>query len=340
MQEKPFPTKPVNSTEYYEKKYFRLNYDVIKEKAYQFSLLLNSDWKIVDIKPDVPDEKQNLTSIALFKKSSDPGGEIEVLASLIPKEVNPSDWLEFYLFKKQAKIINGRRFETKFGRIADYLAILEEENSNVILRLISLKDDNKIFTVMCRAYENSYDQLAEDFFMAISSFHILHPTNKIFAEKMQDVLIEHPVRCSFLFPASWHQRKETANTDLLHSESWYNYKQDIAVGIFTFISISKNTESDKTNLLYNYLSNFIEQGMNIESDFEIMPVEKTSDAYQTILQLSDNKDNRYQISCRFLEKKDAIIFFAICSLIDTNEYDIHIINKRSFEIALQTFKAM
>lgn len=337
MEQLKFLTQPEHPQEYLENTYYRLKYDVLPDEKYHFSMLTRKAWKIVDINAIIPDSNVNLTRIALLRKNTEPKGEIEILASLIPRDVNPSDWLELWLQKQNANIINGRTFQTDYGTVGDYLSIIQENNDIIVLRTISIKDSNRIFTMGCRTFEKYYNQLAEDFLLAISSFELVNPTRKRFAEKLNLIEIDSPVKCMFRFPAVWEMKLDKYNSQDVYTLNFYNYKEKTAVGVFTFSAVATKIENSTDSLLGNYLSNFIDKGFKVQGEYLVEENENNKNVLQTEIQLTDNKGNEYEMSVILYKLENALILFGLLSFSDTDYYDIHIINKRAFEIAFETF---
>jgi hypothetical protein len=338
--EKPlFLTKPISPRAELEKKYHQLAYDIPIDRNYHFSMLLNKGWKMNPAMVQIPNPKDNSGKIALFENQSAPATNIKVLASLIPREVNPSDWLELWLDNNDCNIIDARVFPTDYGKIGDYLAVTYGKDSNTIVRALAIKDGNRVFAMIASANEKDYDEAtAEDFLMAVSSFKLSYPIKKIFAEEMEEIVILKPSKAKFLFPASWTKKADQYNADDVHTLSFYNLKQKEVVGIFTFSSIDKSLESSKKQLLENYLENFTSKAYTKLGEYLIEQTENKSGHYETSILLTDKNGNEFEISAYFIEDSQIINMFSVFSFVDADYYDIHIINKRAFEIACGTFK--
>jgi len=338
MESPVFLIKPVSSKETLEKSYDRLKYDLPVDRKYHFSMLLHKEWEMADIKPQIPTPEMNLKRIALFKQNSESYAEIEVVASLIPREVNPSDWLELWLSQNNANIVDGRMFQTDYGTVADFLSMIYEPGKNKVLRSIAIKDGNRIFALFGRAFENNYPDVAETFLLAVTSFELMYPTLERFAEDIIQVSVEKPVMAEFQFPASWVMKKDKYNSDDVYTISFYNHKGETVVGVFTYSAISKRIEESKESLLKNYLDNFTDNGFKILGEQKITPGEYGENTWQAMIQLNDKKGNDFEITAVFVDGGQAINMFSILSFIDPAHTDIHIINKRAHEMAIGTFK--
>lgn len=178
----PFPTKSAFSQSELTKRFGVVTVEQDPDSAIHYKLIVPMQWGQVRgtrqlVTPEHPFELRSH-----FKSNIPPVAEAKVTVAYVAEEVSPSDWLAIYLEGQHEQVLHERHLPSAGGAVPDVLTRKGEAGHERISRWTVLKDHAKIggshlfmLQVSTAASDYSLD-MANVFFLAISSFDVMHPT--------------------------------------------------------------------------------------------------------------------------------------------------------------------
>lgn len=139
--------------------------------------------------------------------------EVSVLVDEVPREVSPADWVTDRLAGAGHTMIAARRRNEPSGASGDLLTRVVLASGPHLARTNTVKDGARIFAVTCRAREDRFPDLADDFFAVLASFTLLAPERAPVAEPLASFTAIHPAVVGFRYPQSWQSENERADLD-------------------------------------------------------------------------------------------------------------------------------
>ncbi|RFP66056.1 hypothetical protein D0N36_06200 [Hymenobacter lapidiphilus] len=159
------------------------------------------------------------------KATTGPEANIKVYLAYISQEISPSDWLTMSLHSQKEHVVHERHIAQPGGAVPDVLTIGGPAGARRISRWLVLKNWAEIggahfFVVQASTPEANYTpDMANVFFMAVSNFKLMHPTEWDYAEQLRTLVQTVPAKLSTVFPLSWHQQNSP-----LSDEHFYQVK--------------------------------------------------------------------------------------------------------------------
>ena len=160
---------------------------------------------------DVP-TTDSMETLALFKHH-DPEADIEVMGYVLPREVDPADWLEESLSMMGKEVVSRKPVRMLAGVVGDAVATWEVEGEPYAGRFYASKWGPRLFVLALRTKLSDYDAFAADFFAAIAMFEAVDDSLGLFAERVNFVEEKAPVPFRLAVPVSWHIERETPTGD-------------------------------------------------------------------------------------------------------------------------------
>lgn len=334
-----FLTEPISSKNQIEHNYSLLNNTMSKDPSLHFQVAVTKKWKMVNIPLQSLGLENPYINLGLIRRMSDPAAEIEIIAALTPREIDPANWLVLHLKNYNFKILQMERLDSPTGEVGDILAEIKLDSKTFVARALSIKDGDRIFAVICQVESGGYEEVAEEFFMAISKFNLLNPSGKKFAEQMKTHEIISPVNCRFLFPESWLQRDDSDPPPRGSSFSLINVKGDKWAGQFTFAAIPHEYEETYEGLLSNYLEQLDENDIEVEPGklVSVPNVSGFKGMWSGILSAENDDEEPLEIRCAILEHPQAWFLFAVIGPDWELDPEAQSINYRAFRLSLESF---
>lgn len=333
-----FPTSIISSKDKIERDFLLLNNTKATDKSLHFKIGMSKKWKMADIQIQELSEENPLVTLALFRRVENPVAEIEVIAAQIPCEIDPANWLVIHLKNHGFKLLQMQRLPSPTGDVGDILAEVETDSGTFVARALAIKDGSRVFSVVCQAQDNNYEEVAEEFYMAISKFNLLNPTGQKYAEPMKPYQIKLPINCKFLFPEVWVEKKDSSPPPFGSAFSLVSFLKGNWMGQFTFASIRRQDEVSYEGLYSNYLEQLE------ENDIEVEPIALNPSAtgagfdgmWSGILSAVTDEDEPLEVRCCILAHSSAWLLFAIAGPDWELSPEAQSINYRAFQIALET----
>lgn len=319
----------------------RLNHRLSPDPRYHFSTLVTRDWKAVVIPRQAPDREQPVASVGLLRRVVPPTAEIEVVAALLPREVHPSDWLELWLADLPCEVVDKRFAESPGGEVGEFLSVGGSAGERYVFRTSAVKDGNCLFAIQCRADERDYAAVQEEFLIAIANFLPINPTGQRYAEPLALYRFEHPVAGGFRFPSSW----EPANAGEVPPGSLSVTLRNRAAGEsrvagqFNLLAIPRADADDEAGLLADYVDSLAGAGVTVERpSLERDGEPRIGHAEATWSSVLGARRNGVpmELRCCAAEHTSAWLLLTMLGPDRSGERDAQVINRRAFDIAVES----
>ncbi len=251
----PFPTKSPFSPPELAKRFGVVTVEQDPDPAIHYKLLIPLDWGQVKgtrrlVRPEHPFELRSH-----FKALSGPEAQVKVSVAYVPEEVAPSDWLRLYLDGQQERVLHERQTPQAGGAVPDVLTIGGATGQERISRWVVLKDHAKtggahFFMLQASTAPDSYTaDMADVFYLAVSHFNVLHPTNWPYAElQLRSLVRTVPARLSTVFPLSWEPQENPHNDEHLYQIKLTKQLSGRSIGLINLMVLAGQTEADLRRL--------------------------------------------------------------------------------------------
>ncbi|MFQ5569493.1 MAG: hypothetical protein ACE5G0_07445 [Rhodothermales bacterium] len=335
----PFPTEHPYDERQLGQLFWQCSHTRCPDPDFHFSLLLGQNWRPVDVPSEAP-EPGEPSVIAYFRSLDRPGlrGEVEVTALLLPREVAPADWLDAYLEHHGHTVVNRREEATPGGAVADVLTRSWGERGWLISRWTAIKDFNRLFVIQARSYEPYYYKHTQAFFVALSSFEVLHTSGWPYAERLLSFSRRYPGDFCFFYPESWQLQVDPDSHMHALGVDVVNQHGDAPLGKMRLNTVAREHLHNVQELADQYVETLK------ATDLEVPPIrlfpreevggfEEMWEGKATVSTGSDGLDIRLTAG----KRPDA--WFLVALLCPTRETDVEswAVNKRAYEIMLDRF---
>jgi hypothetical protein len=334
----PFILDPIRPLSAVAADFARFSHERGEDPATHFSLALTEDWGVVDAPVQSPTPEEPFALVATLRRAERPEAEIKVFAAHLYREVDPADWLLLYLKRRRDEVLEMRRLPSPTGEAGDALSLSAEAGRSRVSRSLAVKDGPRVFVVQCSVERASYLQVADEFFVAVSTFKLLNPTGQRYAEPMAIREVGAPLPCEFLFPGSWVEQPGEAAPPQVASFSLLNMRGETWAGQLTFAAIPRAFEPGQDGLVANYLGQLRENGIEVvEAELGRRPQPPApfkgawGAAYEASLE-----GVPLEVHCHVVEHARAWLLFALVGAHRDSDPEAHAINLRAFRVAVQT----
>jgi hypothetical protein len=233
-----------------------------------FSVTVPSSWRVIDVKDPVSTSKLNL--IALYKSvGEEPLAELEISFARFHHEISPNHWLEILLSSLNEQIIERKEHVTEGGICPDYLTSRETEEGPVISRWLALKDwaqegGANMILLQATTLAANYENLAESFLLAISSFKLLNPSTWPLAERLTTFTRRVPGDFLLAYPESWLIHEDPDNAaDHLQFTLIKKLSDDITGKIF-IAAVAKHKLQSPLEVITSFTAKYKQMDMPVE----------------------------------------------------------------------------
>lgn len=189
------------------------------DARYHYQLLVPTGWGTTANRTCTPLE----VPVIAFAPSGDATTEIGISVTHLAREVSPADWVELLVAHNGEEVVEMRSAHGTMGRVSDVATRSTVQGRRCIVRTNAVQDADRLFVLRCRAPENQYAALADAFVWALSSFRLLHPDNRPYAEELQELPGIFPVLFTCRYPRSWQLIDHTRSKKRCH-HSLYNLR--------------------------------------------------------------------------------------------------------------------
>ncbi len=335
-----FPVKSAYSQKDIENNFVNKINELTPGSTYHFSLVISKSWQKEDIPQRIPTMDDPAAVIGLYRKAAS-SAEILITAYLTPREVHPTDYVKIILSANHSTVLKKREFPSDYGVVGDYLCETEAEGTKSITRTVGIKDGNRIFVISCSVDSGKYNkETADEFFIAVATFKLLHPSQDRYAEKMKTYYFGEPkpVPIQFSFPASWLSETDPTPPPRGNAVFFLNKNKDKTLGHISFCSVPPNAFPTAQDFFKFYCSRLKQNGLGIT---EKLLKKEPSSAYEqayTVFTSGKMHGAACEISCVVIIEKGAMVLVALVSPSEKTDMGAWAINRRAFNILLETLK--
>lgn len=339
-----FPVEMPFAKEFLTENYWRCSHTLAEDKAQHFQIVIPRSWRPVDIAPETASESNPLPTVAFFRSVAEPRGEIEVQMLLLPREVAPGEWLEIYLETIEQEILHRRDLPTPGGTVSDFLTRAEMPEGTVVYRWLAIKDLNRLFILQARTLEANYIEFApfaDAFFVAVSSFTLMNPSDWELAEQLQTFSRAEPADFLIYVPDSWtllQNDSSNSNALVLDIKNIVDFK---TLGFITFSVIKRSEEADAQSLTDKYIADLRKNGVQV-SGMVLTATESRGELESCQQAIAEATRNEAGMEIRVFVGANPDGWF-LCGLFGVSrEQDSQtwLVNKRAFEILVERLKTV
>jgi hypothetical protein len=208
----PTPTQPSQLSrppEALRQDFTAVECDRAADPAWHFKVMVHRASKVAPGGPEAPTRTEPLATLALFQRP-EVGADLEVYGYLLAREVDPLDWLEIWLEDQGMTLVSRRALPSPTGVAGDVVTIWDSaeteggEAAAFAGRFFALKFGPRMFVLALRVPRESYEAVAEDFYVAMASFTALDTeTGGLLAEAVTEVGDRKPAPWHVMLPLSW-----------------------------------------------------------------------------------------------------------------------------------------
>jgi hypothetical protein len=308
---------------------------------FQFKIAVPHNWGVVPIIPDILDSQNSIVMIGKLTSCLSNKADITIWNTSLPREVNPSDWLESWVKTQKYNVHDSRTAATTFGLVTDLITTQIVDKKSYICRLTAIKDADKIFLLVARVatqYPDEFSPFQETFLMAVQTFKLLNPSKQKFAEAFGWIEFELPKKSQFLMPHSWKQEKMTDVPDGGEGIQFKHTLQNIVLGSIFVVSASKSFEgsTDIEDILISKIKN---NNFSIRADsYRVTSKKNLSNNLKLVMgQRVLYKDKKsYVLMNASYESAKINIVIMLLSPDKKTHFDAWSINRRAFEILVNS----
>lgn len=328
-----FPTElPPGSGKAAER--FRLAMSSLFDKTrIKFEIAVPVAWRILDQLADPSLAFRTIEYVDPLQSAT-----IKVQLTNQYRDVNPADWLSIAWDSAGGEVLHRRESSTPGGAVCDLLVRHVDKKGTSIWRSMIHKDGSRLFRVEARADEDLYANHAEDLFVSLSSFRLLHPENKPTAESLHDASFSLPVPLTFQRLESWTVEPAIVDPDrcVLHLTSQH---EGVEVGRIT-VEIRRPVENRSLNQLAIAFSEQLKSSGFRLGGAPILPITppkrfQAAAVYQPTAQFEGDKLDSPVL---LYQHEEAQILLALLGPSRETSPEWWAINKRAFEIVRDSLR--
>lgn len=207
------PTSIRLPTERLEADFFRATCDALPDPTWHFRIILHNSTSLAPQDLQAP-TLETLVSLALFQRE-DPASDLEIYAQRLDRELDPTDWLNFWAIQNGMRVVARRVVPGQGGAIGDMVARWEMEGQSYMGRLVAMKFGPRLVLAWFRARAADYPALAVEAFVSLATLEMLDGSPGLLAEGINTVNHALPTPWQVVLPASWRVEADLMTGDLV-----------------------------------------------------------------------------------------------------------------------------
>jgi hypothetical protein len=234
---------------------------------WQFRMVVEKSFR-VGPQATEPQPGGNMTTLALFNRP-EPACDLEILAQHLGVDIDPANWLEFWLRQKQITPVSMKRLGTIAGDIGDVIGKWKVNDEPWIGRFFCMKAGPRMVLLWFRVREADYARVAEDIFVSVASFGFPDNSPGPLAEKVRWVNNAQPVNWKLVVPASWEIATEPATPEVTSFQANLVLKdgeKSVLQGKLSFAIARADQATDHLQALNNTKEALQEAGVKLEAE--------------------------------------------------------------------------
>ncbi|MEO9775977.1 MAG: hypothetical protein ABJH75_05870 [Roseibium sp.] len=311
------------------------------QPLFDFSIRLPDTWTAYPVADKVPTDQMPLT-VLLTSHGSDKTVELLVWGNLMPREVNPVDWLDGWLRSQSLRALDIQMRKSSYGVLADVLATGTNKGKVTLHRLATFKDGNRLFLLEARAPATPPEtvrQMQTLFSGALTGFRLSNPTHERFAEPFAFQQLDGTKPLQVAVPESWQKTVSQNAPEGGAALQLDNLADGTSLG--TIIIVASSVAGDAPALEKVTLENLAANGIGIvPGSGTFGTVEATPLPSQ--LARVDAKRGHLDLEMTLLRagSADVSVSAILLSPARSTNFEAWAINRRAFEIVVESLQPL
>jgi hypothetical protein len=207
----PHPFEHDIPRERLEREYLNVTIDRCPDSKWRFRLNLHRAMRVAPGGDVPPTAAAPFQTLVLLQRPQ-PLADVEIFGLDLPAEVHPADWLDLWLQRHGMVAVSSRPIATPRGNFGDAVCTWDTPDGPFAGRFAAMKWGRRTFLITLRAPRANYAAVAEDFFVALSSFVPLDVDEpNLLAEPVQVARIAAPITATVSLPVSYAMESDLAD---------------------------------------------------------------------------------------------------------------------------------
>jgi len=334
-------TQPVNSKQFIESNYQKLLFKTGYKVDYQFSMMLPISWKAYpETVTQYPSEEMPIGLVGKVS-SGNPASlaEIDLWCALIPRELNPSDWLYRWLETQDYQVKDSRVVPSEYGQLGDCIAYKTINDKQHTCRLFTIKDKNRIFLFIGKTLSENYKEHEESFLLALQSLVLLNPTKELYAEPFKEEDINAPYQAVLRFPSLWDKKVETAESKDEMSLSLINREGNTLLGQINIVLLSATLNLTYHDLIGTWIDKLKANGLTVRGNSKT--AKSVNNGNKTITSWQGEASSEgvpVELQSNIIEHEKGFLMLNLITSPASYAYENWAINRRAYEILYNTVR--
>lgn len=250
----PFPTELPYSPAELARLFGVVTVEQDPDPALHFKVMLPLRWAQVSGVRQLVTPAQPFALRSHFQALTFPAAEVKIFIAYVKEEISPRDWLALYLESRGEKIVREQYTEQAGGAQPDVLTVTDPAGEPRVCRWVVLKNWARIggchlFVLQVSTQAADYGpEMARIFFMAVSQFDLLHPTEWPYAERLHTLMRTRPTRLYTAFPLSWRQQPNPASDARFYQVKLTRQVRGRKIGLVNLLVLAGQQEADLRRL--------------------------------------------------------------------------------------------
>lgn len=309
---------------------------------WHFTISVPNDSEVGTEEVPVPTPDQPFVKLARFVANE---STVEVFGHLLPREIDPADYLEVWLAGEGVTISSARDISTDSGVSGDAVGSWLADGETWVGRFYATKWGNRLFIVSQRAPERRYPALAETFYSTMMSLAPGSPEGSPLAEDARHWGEEGPMPWRTIVPVSWILQPDSIHADLTSfrgsSVAIGKSARELLFGKLVLAMATKNVAPNPAALAGAFVDALSDRRVTVEpADLEEMAAPAGfRSAYSLVTRATLNRPPFYGVPCevraRVLAGKSASFFAGVFGPTRETGAIAWMHNKRTLDLAIQ-----
>ncbi len=338
----PFPTDKAALDARETQAVYRAVHTVCADERYHFVVELPERWKLLR-GTDQPPTKGACALLAYFGEPDRRSVGTTVSVALLERDLAPADWLGVLLDLAQEQTLARRDVPTEGGTVADVLTCSTRASTSEagkrVSRWLAFKDENRMWLVHSFCSSQQYEHEADRMLVAVTSTILLNSGDFPCAERLQRFSLAHPGDFCTYFPVSWSLELDPNSHDKLFDARVVNRLDQQWRGQLWLSVVKRDLRDDVEPLVRDWERHLRERGTEL-TEMALETAEPLG-GFSSMRQGKSEgslKQAPVELRATLGERPDA--WFLLTLLGPARELSAWdwAINKRCYEIALETFR--
>lgn len=206
------------------------------EQSFFFNMCVHEEMSTV-----VPIRSEDESVVELLRFGTSDDAEVVVNVARLMYEMNPADWLDLYLEKKNIEVVETDVWSSPAGIVCDPVIRYDDGSLG---KMRTVKDGDRMFLITARSKPGRWSEFGDSAQVMLNSFGLTNPTKQVTAEPVKPYSVDSLPQGSFVCPASWENGTKVCQTD--EAVFYLDLVESVSMGR---IIVHLARESDQLNAL-------------------------------------------------------------------------------------------